>query len=136
MIVELPVPAPELGDSYVGVSLSLAHGSIMVQGRVFKHSCDNNGNVIGRANKNPIFDNREYAVEFKDGEEAEPAVNTIAQSMCTQCDPDGNQYVMFDSIVNYRRSTTALCCADQKDLKKDNRYFMRRLTAGWQLCVE
>ena len=56
--------------------------------------------------------------------------------MYAQCDPDRNQYVMFDSIVDFRRSTTALCYADQKVLNADGRYFMCRTTAGWYLCIQ
>ena len=108
----------------------------MTQCRVVKRTCDNDGNVIGRANKNSILDTREYVVKFEDGEEAALATNTIAQCMYAQCDPDGNQYVMFDSIVDFRRSTTALCYADQRVVNKDDHNFMRRLTAGWQLCIQ
>ena len=101
-----------------------------------KRARDNDENVIGRSNEKPILDTRGYIVEFEDGEQAELAANTIAQSMYYQCDPDGNQYVMFDSIVDFRRSTTALCYSDQKVLKADGRSFMRRTTAGWHLCVQ
>ena len=86
--------------------------------------------------KNPILDTRGYIVEFEDDEQAELAANNIAQSMYDQCDPEGNQYVMFDSIVDFRRSTTALCYADQKVLKADGRSFMLRTTAGWNLCIQ
>ena len=47
------------------------------------------------------------------------AATTIAQSMYAQCDPNRNQYVMFGSIVNYRRSMTALCYTDQRVVEKD-----------------
>ena len=43
---------------------------------------------------------------------------------------------MFDSIVDFRRSTTALYYADQKLLKADGRSFMRLTTAGWELCIQ
>ena len=59
-IPAVPVPTSELGDKYGSVSLSLPHGSVMAQGRVVKHYCDNDGNVVGRANENPILDTREY----------------------------------------------------------------------------
>ena len=58
------------------------------------------------------------------------AATTIAQSMYAQCDPNRNQYVMFGSIVNYRRSMTALCYTDQRVVKKDGRDFMQRSTAS------
>ena len=103
---------------------------------MLKRARDNDDNVIGRANENPILDTREYVVEFDDGEQSELAANTIAQIIYAQCDSDGNQYVMFDSIVDFRRSTTALYYADQKVLKADGRSFMRRTNAGWQLCIQ
>lgn len=60
------------------------------------------------------------------------SANTIAQNMYAQCDPDGNCYVLFDSFVGYRRSTTALCYEDQIARKADGRTYIRRSTAGWQ----
>ena len=104
---------------------------------MLKRARDNNDNSIGRANDNPILDTRGYVfVEFEDREKAELSANTISQSMYAQCDPDGNQYVMFDSIVDFRSSTTALCYADQKVFKADDRSFMLRNTAGWHLCIQ
>ena len=97
---------------------------------MLKRARDSDDNVIGRANENPILETRGYIVEFEDGEQAELAANTIAQSMYAQCDPDGNQYVMFGSIVDFRRRKTALCYADQKFFKADVRSFMRQTTAG------
>ena len=73
--------------------------------------------------------------EFEDGEEAELSANAIAQSMYAQCDPEGNQYLMFDSIVDFRRCTTALEYAHQIVKRADGRTFMRRCTRGWQFCV-
>ena len=87
-------------------------GQSLAQGRLLKRARDSDDNVIGRANKNPILDTRGYIVEFEDGDQAELAASTIAQSMYYQCDPDRNQYGMFNLIVDFRRSTTALCYSD------------------------
>ena len=57
---------------------------------MLKRARDNDDNVIGLANENPILDTREYVVEFYDGEQAVLASNTIAHSMYAQCDSDGN----------------------------------------------
>jgi hypothetical protein len=38
---------------------------------------------MGRAHENPIFDTREYGVEFEDGEETDLLAKNIAQSMHT-----------------------------------------------------
>ena len=54
-MLSVPIPTPGLGDTYIGVSLTLTRGSAMVQDRVVKRARDNNGNVIGPLNENPIF---------------------------------------------------------------------------------
>ena len=135
-IKEAPPPTPEASDNYVGSRLQLPCGQSLARGRVLKRVRDNDDNVIGYVNENPILDTRGYVVEFQDGEQAELAANTIAQSMYAQCDPDGNQYVMFGSIFDFRRSTTALCYDYQKVRKANGRSFMRRTTAGWHLCIQ
>ena len=126
---------PEWGDNYLHVDLMFPRGNTLERGRVTKRARDSEGNPMGTANANPILDTRQYIVEFEDGTEAELAANAIAQSMYAQCDEDGNQYLLFDSIVDYRRSTTALCYADQK-VTRNGRTTIRRSTAGWQLCVQ
>ena len=55
--------------------------------------------------------------------------------MYAQCDLDGNTYVLFDSITDLRRSTTALCYADQTVREADGRTFLRRSTSGLKICV-
>ena len=87
------------------------------------------------ANHNPIPESRQYRVEFEDDTEAELTVNAIAQSMYAQCDPDGNQYLMLDSIVDFCRITTAFCYADQ-NFVKNGRSYKRRSTKVWQLCYQ
>ena len=87
---------------------------------------------MGHAKPNPILDSQQYVVEFEDGNEAELTANAIYQRMYAQCDPDGNQYLMLDSIVDFRRSTTALCYYDQNFVNNGLTY-RRRYTAGWQL---
>ena len=43
-----------------------------------------------------------------DGDVTEMTANMIAESMYSQCDPDGNQYVLLDSIIDHKRLDTAL----------------------------
>ena len=74
---------------------------------------------MGHGNPNPILDSRQYVVEFEDGTEDELTANAIAQSMYAQCEPYVNQYLMLDSIADFRHSTTALCYYDQTFLRMD-----------------
>ena len=102
----------------------------MTQGRLTKRLRDNDGNPIGCANDNPIFDTREYVVTFDDDMEAELAANVVAQHVYAQCDPEGNKYVLLDSLIDFCRSTTTLGIADQKVTRDDRCTYMRRSTAG------
>jgi len=105
---QLLPPTPEVDDSYVGAELMLPRGDSVAQGRATKRLRDNDGNPVGRANANPILDTRAYVVTFDDGMEAELVANAIAQNMYVQCDPDGNKYVLLDSLIHSCRSATAL----------------------------
>ena len=67
-IKEAPPPTPEASENYDVSQLQLPRDQSLAQGRVLKHAPDNDDNVIGHANKNPILDTRGYVVEFKDVE--------------------------------------------------------------------
>lgn len=51
--------------------------SIPVLAEIRKRKRDSQGNPIGEANTNPIFDTRVYGLEFPDGRVEEYSVNTI-----------------------------------------------------------
>ena len=59
------------------------------------------GNPVGHANDNPILDTRSYIVEFDDGDQTGLTANMIAESLYSQCDPDGNQYDLLEEIVDH-----------------------------------
>ena len=80
----------------------LPRGDEIAMGRVTKRAHDSDGNPLGTAHENPILDTRQYIVELNDGDEAELAANVIATNMLAQCDPEGNQYVLLDSLIYYR----------------------------------
>jgi hypothetical protein len=65
-----------------------------------EHSSGSYGNPIGDAHHNPVLDTRVYEVQFPDGRTEEVAANVIAQALYSQCDPDGNELVLLDSIFD------------------------------------
>jgi len=105
---------PEMGDNYLSAEIMLPHGRTMVKGRVAARKRDRDGNPIGLANANPILDTRSYIGHFDDGDQTELTANMIAESLYSQCDPDGHEYVLLDEIVDYRRTDSAIKLADQK----------------------
>eukprot|EP00978_Attheya_sp_CCMP212_P031244 scaffold117437_cov27-Attheya_sp.AAC.2 len=108
----------------------------MKSGKVVDQKRAADGALKGNANTNPIVLNtRTYRVEFPDGVEAEYAANTIAENMWAQCDLEGNQYVLLDSIVDHTSDGHAVKKADQMIIL-NGRLTKRKTTKGWMLCVQ
>lgn len=125
---------PEDLDNYVGARIMLPRAGEQAPGRVTSRKRDRDGNLSGTSNANPILDSRTYNVEFEDGDVTEFTANVIAENMYAQCDEEGNQYVLFDEIVDYRKDDTAVTPMDQI-LVVNGRSSMRKTTIGWKLCV-
>ena len=115
---ELPIddviPKPKANDNYVNASVMLPRGSEYAQGTVVSRKRDADGNVVGRANDNPLLDIQEYHIKFDYGEVSELTANVIAESMYASCDADSNEYLLLDSIVYYQKNDKALSLEDQK----------------------
>jgi hypothetical protein len=73
-----------------------------MKGRVTSRKWDKDGNPVGLANANPILDMREYTFTFNNGDETVLNANLFAEAMYAQYDPDMNQYVLLDSIIDHR----------------------------------
>jgi hypothetical protein len=93
---------PEMGDNYLSAEISVPCGGTLAKGRVTSRKRDKDGNPVGLANANPIIDMREYTFTFDDGDETVLNANLIAEAMYVQFNPDGNQYVLLDSIIDHR----------------------------------
>ena len=76
-----------------------------------------------------------YEVQFPDGRTEEVAANVIAQALYSQCDPDGNEFVLLDSIVDWRKDNSAVNPKDQARIV-DGKKVIKRSTKGWELCCE
>jgi len=60
------------------------------------------------------MDSRVYCFEFDDGDVCELTVNVIAESMYASCDTDGNEYILFDSFVDYKSNSKAVTKDNQQ----------------------
>jgi hypothetical protein len=105
---------PEMGDNYLNAKIFVPQGGTLSKGRVTSQKWDKDSNPVGLANVNPILDTREYMFTFNNGDETILNANLIAEAMYAQCDPDGNQYVLFDSIIDHRQLDAAIRPSDQK----------------------
>ena len=114
----------------------IPRGGVLTRGQVTRRKRDANGNPIGRSHDSPALDTGSYIVEFDDNDQTELTANLIAKSMYAQCDPDGNQYFLLADIVDHRSTDNAIKFNDQKVVRANGRTYLRRLTAGWQLCCQ
>ncbi len=135
-----PVPdvddvTPEAFDQYVGAEVLLPLNGQMTTGKVKRRKRDIDGNIKGTAHQNPILDTRTYEVEFPDGEVAEYAANAIAENMYAQCDLEGNQYLIMDSIVDHKTDGHAVAFADRYVEVKGKKH-LKKTTKGWHLCIK
>ena len=106
----------------------------MQSDKVTKRKRNLHGGTIGVANKTPIFDMREYVVEFPNGAEKEYSANKIAEAMFSQCDLDGKQHLLLDSIVDFKKDEHAVQMTDKEVVVKGRKY-LRKTTKGWHMCV-
>jgi hypothetical protein len=127
---------PETGDNYLSAELMLPKGGVLVKGHVTARRRDRDSNPVGHANDNPILDIRSYIVDFDDGDQTELTANVIAESLYSQCDPDGNQSVLLEEIVDHQRLPTAMRLSDQKNVCANGKTYLKRSTVGWQHCCQ
>ena len=63
---------------------------------------DDDGNIIGTYDHDPMLNSMVYDVEFPDGEIKEYSANIIAQNMYAQVDDNGHHHSLHKSTVDYQ----------------------------------
>jgi ribosomal protein L27 len=75
---------------------------------VIKRARGLDGETIGRAHDNPLFDSQEYEVKFTDGTREKYQVNIIAENMFAQVDSKGNQFLLLQEITDHKKDHSAI----------------------------
>eukprot|EP00957_Ditylum_brightwellii_P047236 3587953-Ditylum_brightwellii.AAC.1 len=89
----------------------------------------------GKHDPYPILDTRVYDVEFPNVSEVSYAENVIAENMFVMCDPEGNQYLLTNEIVDHKKDDHAIDVANQY-ITVNGRKSKSTTTAGLSLCVK
>jgi hypothetical protein len=89
---------------------------------VIRRKRDNDGDLIGHSNKNPILDTSLYEVEFNDGRVGTYATNVIAENIYEQVDDEGVAYALFDEIVDHVKGADAMSADDGFIYFKGNKH--------------
>ena len=140
MIVMPALEADDLGDEAVDKHLNaelnfdVGTGNER-RGRVMKRAKLTAGEPIGRAHHNPLFDTREYVVEFTDGRTENYFANVIAENMFAQVDSEGRQYQLLDEIVDHKSDGTAIKCENGFTISRNGNRVPKPTTRGSSLLV-
>ena len=126
----------EIMDKYLNTELIFDMGTgAERRGRVIKRAKGTTGQPIGRSHANPLFDTREYVVEFTDGSTENYFANVIAENMYAQVDDEGRQYQLLDDIADHRSDGTALRIGNGFTVSQNGNRVPKQTTRGWSLLV-
>jgi hypothetical protein len=95
-------------DKFLQSQVLLPKGDETKLGRVVKRQRDENGNLLGKSNDNPLLNTAVYEVEFEDGIIEAYAANTIAESIYANTDDNGLQELHLETIMDYEADETAV----------------------------
>jgi hypothetical protein len=124
-------------DKYLNVELIMNMGTNDERrGRVIKRSRGLDGESVGRAHANPLFDTREYEVEFTDGTYEKYQANIIAENMFAQVDTEGNQFLLLQEISDHKTDNSAIQIADGMIRGANGTPTPKKTTRGWFLLVQ
>eukprot|EP00804_Cyclotella_cryptica_P025700 CCRYP_002900-RB/>CCRYP_002900-RB protein AED:0.32 eAED:0.38 QI:0/0/0/1/0/0.33/3/0/193 len=91
---------------------------------------------IRSAHANPALDTRVYEVHFLNGRTEKLAANVIAEVVYAQCDADGNQYVLLDTIVDYWKDPSVAVSWNDEVTVIDGKKLVTSSTKCWELCCK
>ena len=120
----------------MGAQLIFDRGGERHHGAVVKRAKGFDGRPIGRKHENPLFDTRQYVVEFADGVVENYTANVIAENVVSQVDNEGHEYLLLKEIIDHRKDNTAVQKDDGFVLTRSGQRRPKITTAGWELCVE
>ncbi len=125
-----------LMDKFLNAELIFDVGTVHERdGRVVKPAKGTSGEPIGRAHANPLFDTREYVVEFTDGSSENYFANVIAECMYAKVDSEGNQYQLLSKITDHRSDHLGIEIADGFTTSRNSNRVPKSTTRGWSLLV-
>jgi hypothetical protein len=123
-------------DKYLNAELIFDMGTgAERRGRVIKRAKGTTGQPVGRGHANPLFNTREYVVEFTDGSTENYFANVIAENMYAQIDDEGRQYQLLDEIADHRSNETALRIENGFTVSRNGIRVPKQTTRGWYLLV-
>jgi hypothetical protein len=127
---------PETFDKYLAAEVLLPHGGELVQAKVTGRKCAADSTRVGVVHSNPILVTHEYEVSFPDGLTGCYAANMIAESLYSQVDADGREFMLMKEIMDHWLDGSGVPVDDAYYVDPNGRTTRRMTTKGWKLLVE
>ena len=86
--------------------------------KVVGQSKENNGNIIGKYDNNPMLNTMLYDVKFPDGTIRKYGANIIADKMYSQVDSEDFLHSILSGILDFAKDTTDAHKGDQYIITK------------------
>ena len=128
-------PYAEIDDKFLGQTLQLPLNDEMTHAKVIRGKRRNDGSLIGIENSIPILDTRIFEIEHADGSISEYNTNVLLENLYEQVDDNGNQYNIFDSIIDHRKNDDAISKEDGYIISQNGVRRKIITTKGWELNV-
>jgi hypothetical protein len=118
----------EMGyDNYISAKIFIPVNGYQFANEVIKRRArDANGELIGRANPNPLLDTSVYKAELEDGSVERYHANILAEHLYSRLDNEGYTTSAFDLIINHKTSDESL----------RRRPMSKATTKSWTMCVQ
>ena len=104
--------------------------------RVAKRLKDKDRQPIETASKNPILDSRMYEVDYKGGHKVAMASKSIASNTFAQVVQDGQRFVLFDEIIDWRTDGSHIKSEDAFIHISNGNKRRRAIIKGWGVCTQ
>ena len=102
---------------------------------VTKRARDNDGNVIGHSNTNPLLDTREYECTMEDGSVYRYNANVIVDNIYLQCNDEDRRHVVLQEIIEHKKDGRAVLIANGYTVTGRGRRIPKTTMKGWKpLC--
>ncbi len=77
-------------------------------------------------------------MEFDDSDIdiTELTANAIVESMCSQCDTNGNMYLLLDTFIDFQKTDKAISLDKQTWTDSTGRVQCTKSTARWRICCQ
>lgn len=120
----------ETFDKFISARVMLpGPDGLLQKATVKRRKCDDDGNYLGVAKKNPLLSTAVYDVDFEDGTSGAYAANIIAENIFQQVDDEGREHLLLDHILDHYEDKRI-------SAKPHDKCLNRRTTKGWKFTVQ